>query len=289
MSVNIDPIKDIYPFEQHFFDLKGNRYHYLDEGSGETFLMVHGNPTWSFMFRKLVLEFRNTHRVIAPDHLGFGLSDKPVSFPYRLETHIDNLEAFVLGSKLDNINLLVHDWGGPIGLGFALRYPERINRVIISNSAAFAMNRIPLLIKLGKLPFLGEKLIVDLNLFARAATRMTTVNPLEDKVRAGYLLPFSERREDRTGILRFVQDIPMKPEHPSFETLLGIEHGLWMFREKPVAIIWGLRDWCFTHHFFERWVDFFPHAETLALEHAAHLLLEDAIDDIIPFLHHFLD
>ena len=288
MTADIQAIRDIYPFESHYFELKGCRYHYVDEGSGEVFLMVHGNPTWSFMFREMILEFRKTHRVIAPDHLGCGLSDKPPAFPYRLETHIDNLEALVLGLKLNDINLLVHDWGGPIGLGFALRYPERIKRIIISNSAAFAMNRIPWRISIGRIPYVGRKLIVDMNLFARFATLMTTVRPLSEQVRAGYLLPFAGGPQDRTAILRFVEDIPMGPDHPSFELLLGIEHGLWMFREKPVAVVWGMKDWCFTPLFFERWVDFFPHAETLTLDNAAHLLYEDAVQDLVPFFHHFL-
>lgn len=286
--VNIESIKDIYPFESHFFKLKAYNYHYIDEGKGEPFLMVHGNPTWSFLFRNLILEFRKTHRVIAPDHLGCGLSDKPPNFPYRLETHIDNLEAFILGKKLHNITMLVHDWGGPIGLGFAIRYPEKIKRIIITNSAAFAMKELPWRIKLGKCPWLGKKLIINMNIFVKAAVRMTTENQLTSKVKAGYLLPFA-KAEDRMAVLRFVEDIPMGPEHPSFEVLLGIEHGLWMLRDKPVAVAWGMKDWCFTPKFYERWVDFFPHAETVKLPNAGHWLFEDALPDIIPFLRHFIN
>jgi len=287
--VDIDAIKDIYPFEPHFFKLKEYNYHYVDEGKGEPFLMVHGNPTWSFLYRNLILEFSKTHRVIAPDHLGCGLSDKPPNFPYRLETHIDNLEAFILGKKLENITMLIHDWGGPIGLGFAVRYPEKIKRIIITNSAAFAMRDIPWRIKMGKWPWLGKKLIVNMNLFVKSAVKMTTEKPLTNKVKEGYLLPFARSAEDRMAVLRFVEDIPMGPEHPSFEVLLGIEHGLWMLREKPVAVAWGMKDWCFTPKFYERWVDFFPHAETVKLPNAGHWLFEDALSDIIPFLHHFID
>ena len=286
--IDIRSIKDIYPFESNFFKLKEHNYHYVDEGNGETILMIHGNPSWSFMFRDLICEFRKTHRVIAPDHLGCGLSDKPPDFPYRLETHIDNLEAFILGKKLDNITLLVHDWGGPIGLGFAVRYPEKIKRIIITNTAAFAMKEIPLRIKIGKLPWIGRQLIVNLNLFLKAAIKMTVEIPLKESVKQGYLLPFVATKEDRMAILRFVEDIPMEPDHPSFEVLLGIEHGLWMLRNKPVAVIWGMKDWCFTPKFYERWINFFPHAETLSLNNAGHWLFEDAPQDIIPFLYHFL-
>jgi len=287
--IDVRPIKDIYPFKPNFFELKEHKYHYVDEGSGETILMIHGNPTWSFLFRNLIIEFRKKYRVIAPDHLGFGLSDKPPNFPYRLETHIDNLEAFILAKDLRNITLLIHDWGGPIGLGFAVRYPERIKRIIITNSAAFAMNEIPWRIKIGKCPWLGKKLIVNLNLFVKAATVMTVEQSLEDNVKQGYLLPFANSPKDRMGVLRFVEDIPMEPNHPSFEVLLGIEHGLLILRNKPIAVAWGMKDWCFTPRFFERWVDFFPHAETLELNHAGHMLFEDAINDIIPFMHHFME
>ena len=281
-------IKDIYPFESHFFKIKQYNYHYIDEGEGDPIVMVHGNPTWSFMFRNLISEFSKTHRVIAPDHLGCGLSDKPENFSYNLESHIDNLEAFILSKNLEKITLLVHDWGGPIGLGFAIRHPEKIERVIISNTAAFSMDEIPLRIKLGKMPWLGEKLIIDMNLFVKCATTMTTTTPLSTQVKNGYLLPF-QNKSDRTAVYQFVKDIPMSPLHPSIETLLGIEHGLWMLREKPIAIIWGMRDWCFTPKFYERWIDFFPHAESLKLKDAGHLLYEDAIDDIIPFINHFIE
>lgn len=285
--IDIEPIKDIYPFKSEFFKLKKYKYHYIDQGVGEPIVMVHGNPTWSFMFRELITEFSKTNRVLAPDHIGCGLSDKPHDFSYTLETHIDNLEAFILSKNLENITLLVHDWGGAIGLGFAVRHPEKIKRIIITNTAAFSMDKIPFRIKMGKVPWLGERLIVDMNLFVRCATIMTTKKPLSPQVKQGYLLPF-ENRADRTAVFQFVQDIPMDPLHPSMETLLGIEHGLWMLRDKPIAIIWGMKDWCFTPKFYERWIDFFPHAETLPLQNAGHLLFEDAPKDMIPFIKHFL-
>ena len=150
------------------------------------------------------------------------------------------------------------------------------------------MDVIPWRIACGKIPWLGEKLIVNLNLFAKAATKMTVQKPLSKEVIQGYLFPF-QKKKNRIGISRFVQDIPMDPEHPSFEVLLGIEHSLWMFRERPVAIIWGMKDWCFTPVFYERWIDVFPQAETLELNHAGHWLFEDANDDIVPFIEHFME
>jgi pimeloyl-ACP methyl ester carboxylesterase len=141
---------------------------------------------------------------------------------------------------------------------------------------------------MGKIPWLGKKLIVNLNLFAKAATKMSVEKPLSKDVIKGYLMPF-QKKSNRIAISKFVEDIPMDPEHPSFEVLLRIEHSLWMFREKPVAIIWGMKDWCFSPTFYERWIDIFPQAETLELKHAGHWLFEDANDDIVPFIEHFMD
>ena len=149
--MDISEIKDVYPFKSNFHKIKTYNYHYLDEGKGDPVVMLHGNPSWSFLYRNLILRISKTHRVIAPDHLGCGLSDKPPNFPYRLETHIDNLESLMLELNLNNITLIIHDWGGPVGLGFAVRYPKRIRRLVILNSSAFSFNLIPFRIAVCKL------------------------------------------------------------------------------------------------------------------------------------------
>ena len=285
--MDISEIRDLYPFKSRFHALKEHRYHYIDEGNGEPVVMLHGNPTWSFMYRDLILEFRKTHRVVAPDHLGCGLSDKPGDFPYRLETHIDNLENLLLSLKLKNINLLVHDWGAPIGLGFAVRHPKLIKSLVILNSSAFSSNQLPWRIAVCKLPVVGEFLIRRCNLFSLAATRMTVENPLSDEVRRGYLLPY-DSYENRVAINRFVRDIPIGPEAPSYEALLEIEHGLWLLRENPVCLVWGMKDWCFTPAFLERWLVYYPQAVTLRLRNAGHYVQEDCGEELIAFVRHFL-
>lgn len=285
--MDISPIKDIYPFKHNYFKLKKFNYHYIDEGKGEPIVMVHGNPSWSFLFRKLISELSRTNRVIVPDHLGCGMSDKPQNFQYRLETHIDNLEEFLLSLGLQNINLLVHDWGGPIGLGFAVRYPERIKRLMITNTAAFAATRIPWRIAACRIPWFGEKMIRNINLFCRASVRMTTVKKIPDDVKKGFLLPY-DSYENRIAVYNFVKDIPMVPEAPSYEVLVGIEHGLWMFREYPVAIAWGMKDWCFNESFLKKWKKIFPHATVLPIYNAGHYLFEDEPEQIIAFLKKFL-
>ena len=282
-------IRPLYPFKSHFLELRGNQYHYVDEGSGEhTILMVHGNPTWSFLFRDLIKEFSSEFRVIAVDHLGCGLSDKPQNHNYRMENHIDNLESLVLHLNLKNITLMVHDWGGAIGMGFAGRHASRVKRLVIMNSAAFAIKHMPWRIGLCRIPQISDYLIRRLNLFVRAAQVMTTVKPMSPTVKLGFRLPY-DSYEHRIAILRFVQDIPTGPESPSFESLLEIEHGLWKFRRMPVTLIWGMRDWCFTPKCLENWRERFPLASVLELPDAGHFLIEDAKIEIRDHLHKFFD
>ncbi|MDD3119307.1 MAG: alpha/beta fold hydrolase, partial [Victivallales bacterium] len=165
--MNTADIDELYPFKSNYYVVKGYKYHYLDEGQGAPMVMVHGNPTWSFFYRRLIKEFSRTHRVIVPDHLGCGLSDKPQNFEYRLETHIENLESLIVALKIDAITLVVHDWGGAIGMGFAVRHPHRIKSLIILNSGAFSMDVMPWPIWLCRLPWLGEVMVRKFNLFAR--------------------------------------------------------------------------------------------------------------------------
>ena len=134
----------LYPFKSHSLDLDSYRYHYLDEGQGETLLMLHGNPTWSFYYRNLILDLKKTYRCVVPDHMGMGKSDKPQNYPYTLSQHIDNLVALVSELSLKDITLVVHDWGGAIGMGFAVRYPEKVKRLILFNTAAFLSKKIPI-------------------------------------------------------------------------------------------------------------------------------------------------
>ncbi|MBT3889925.1 MAG: alpha/beta fold hydrolase, partial [Planctomycetaceae bacterium] len=121
-----------YPFQSNFMELDdGNRLHYVDEGSGPPVLMVHGNPTWSFYYRHLVQSLQDRYRAIAVDHVGCGLSSKPQRYPYTLTQHIQNLTLLMEHLELDGVHLVVHDWGGPIGLGMAGKFPEKIRSLTI--------------------------------------------------------------------------------------------------------------------------------------------------------------
>lgn len=272
---------DLYPFEPHYFThADGIRQHYVDEGAGETIVMLHGNPTWSFFYRDLIKRFRGERRVIVPDHIGMGLSDKPQAYPYRLERHIANLDALLRQAAPEGkITLVMHDWGGAIAMGWATEHINRVARLVILNTAAFPFPRIPLRINVCRIPGFGALAIRGLNAFAGLATLMTTVKPLTPEVRRGFLKPYNNW-ENRIATLRFVQDIPMSPTHPSFARLKTISDKLPQLAEIPMLIQWGGKDWCFDDFFYEEWVKRFPRAELGYYGDAGHYLLEDNGEEI---------
>lgn len=281
--------EDEYPFASKFFDLGGTRYHYIDEGSGNPLLFVHGNPTWSFAWRNLVKELSPDYRTIAVDHVGCGFSDKPQNYSYVLQQHVENLCRLIESLDLKQITLVAHDWGGAIGMGAAVRLPDRFARFVLLNTAAFPGGRIPQRIALCRLPLFGPLAVCGFNAFARAALRRAVVHPerMTPAVRTGYLAPYGNWA-DRIAILRFVQDIPLKRTHPSYATLAGIGQQLAQFQERPMLLLWGERDWCFTVDFLNEFQRRFPNAGTVRFPDAGHYLFEDAREEILPPLREFL-
>ncbi len=286
---SLEPFSDLYPFESRFIELGPHRMHYLDEGQGETLLMLHGNPTWSFYYRNLVKGLRSQYRCVVPDHIGCGLSDKPQKYNYTLSQHIENLAVLVDRLNLDHLTLVMHDWGGSIGMGLAVRAPEKIKRLIFFNTAAFISDRIPFSINLCRYPVIGPLAILNFNLFARMATSWACkqTNRMVGKVRKGYLAPYNSPR-NRIANLRFVQDIPLTPDIPSYPVVEHIESQLGYFRDRPVMIVWGMQDFCFTEYFLDRWKKYFPNAEVHEVEQAGHYVVEDADEEIIPWMIQFL-
>jgi haloalkane dehalogenase len=286
---SVEPFRDLYPFESHFIELDSYRLHYVDEGQGETLLMLHGNPTWSFYYRNLIKGLRSQFRCVVPDHMGCGLSDKPQEYNYTLSQHIDNLAALIDHLNLDKITLVMHDWGGSIGMGFAVRHPDKVKRLVIFNTAAFLSDRIPFIINLCRNPIIGPLAILQLNLFAKLGASWASKQPgrMRGKVRKGYLAPYNSA-ENRIANLRFVQDIPMTPDIPSYPVVEHIESQLGYFRDRPVMIIWGMQDFCFTEHFLDRWRQYFPNAEVHEVKDAGHYVVEDADEQIIPWMIRFL-
>lgn len=279
--------RKLYPFASHYLKLDGHAYHYLDEGQGEPLLLVHGNPTWSFYWRDLIVGLRDEYRVVVPDHMGCGLSDKPRRYPYRLAQHAENLSRLIRALDLRHATLLVHDWGGPIGLRAALAEPQRFARYVLFNTAAFRSREVPWRIRICRWPLLGRLAVQGCNAFVLGALRMAVTRPLPAAARAGLKAPYNSWH-NRQAVWRFVKDIPLRPSHPSFSTLAELEKALPRLRGQPMLIAWGMRDWCFTPAFLARFVQLFPHAHLHRLEQAGHYVVEDAHEQILPLVRDFL-
>ncbi len=284
-----ESLREIYPWKSHWANVPGlseKAQHYIDEGSGDAILMLHGNPTWSFYYRELIRFFSERYRVVVPDHIGSGLSEKPEKWTYRLEDHIGNIERLVEKLNLKNITLVIHDWGGAIGMGFATRHPELVKRLVILNTAAFYLKDIPKRIQFCRIPLLGEWFVRQLNGFAYPATWMASVQGLPESVKQGYLYPYNSY-QNRVGVSRFVRDIPLETDHPTYATLRKIEENLKKLN-LPTLILWGGQDFCFHKAFFERWKQIYPHARAVWFENAGHYVVEDAKDQVLSEIQLFL-
>jgi haloalkane dehalogenase len=272
----------------------GLRCHYIDAGQGDPVVMLHGNPTWSFYYRGLVADLARDHRVIVPDHIGCGLSDKPDDrrYDYRLRQRVDDLEALLDHLVwMERVTLVLHDWGGMIGMAYASRFPQRIGRIVVLNTAAFLMppgKKLPWQLWIVRNTPLGPFLVRGLNLFSWGLVRYGVVRPLPPAVRAAYLKPYRSWR-DRIAVLRFVQDIPLHPRDPSYHLVLSVQEGLHRFAGVPMLICWGARDFVFDDDFLAQWQRHFPAAEVHRFADAGHLVLEDAGDRIVPLVRDFLE
>ena len=222
----------LYPFTSRYTSIGGLNYHYLDEGAGEPIVMVHGNPTWSFYFRALINGLSPRFRIIAPDHIGCGLSEKPGldRYEYRLRNRVDDLENLLCFLKPEGkMTLVLHDWGGMIGMAYALRHPDRVGRIVVMNTAAFLPPRgkrfqIRLrLVRDGKL--LSNILVLGFNLFALAALVMAPHKRLSNDVKAGLLAPYN-CWNNRLATLKFVEDIPLRAADPSYALAKHVDDNL---------------------------------------------------------------
>ncbi len=284
-----------YPFTGRYLEMSGLRLHYLDEGSGEPVVMLHGNPTWSFYYRNLVLALRGSYRCIVPDHIGCGLSDKPGDdrYVYTLESRVDDLERLLdhLGIA-SGITLVLHDWGGMIGMAYAVRFPSRVRRLVILNTAAFHLpreKRLPITLRLCRDTRLGAFLVRALNAFSLAASFIGCKrHPMPAALRRLYRLPYDSWR-NRIATLRFVQDIPLSPGDRSYDLVSRTEAGLGALSALPMAIFWGELDFVFDGAFLAQWERRFPRAEVHRYPDAGHYILEDAKDEIVPLIARFLE
>lgn len=289
--------RTLYPFEGRRFDRGGGiRMHWLDEGpaDGPPVVMVHGNPSWSIYYRSLVVALRDRHRCIVPDHVGMGLSDKPSDreYDYTLESRIDDLDRLLEHAGVaGGVTLIVHDWGGAIGMGWAVRHPERIARLVILNTGAFHLpggKSFPAPLALTRTP-LGALLVRGANAFARTATHVcVTKHRMPRELRRAYVAPYDDW-DARIATLRFVQDIPLRPGDRAYDRISEIAAGLAQLRTTPALVCWGMKDFVFDRHFLEEWEHRLPQAEVHRFPDAGHYVLEDEGDAIVGLVRRFVD
>ena len=284
----------LYSFAPHYLDIAGNRLHYVDEGSGEAVLMLHGNPSWSFFYRDLIRELMGGHRTVAPDHIGCGRSDKPddASYEYTLASRVSDVSSLVEELDLRDITLVVHDWGGMIGMAWAVQNVQRLSRLVVMNTAAFPLmddKRIPAALSLARTPGLGALLVRGANAFARGAVRScVTRAPMSKEVAAGYLEPYDSWAH-RIAVHRFVQDIPLHDGHRAYPLVRETADSLDRLAGIPMLICWGMKDFVFHSEFLDEWIARFPAAEVHRFSDCGHYVLEDASEEIVTLVRHFLE
>ena len=270
--------------------------HFLDEGPRDApiVLMVHGNPTWSFYYRNLVLALRDRYRCIVPDHIGCGLSDKPGEdrYNYTLERRISDLGALMDHIQTKKpVHLVVHDWGGMIGFGWAVAQVDLIASMVVANTAAFPLpteKKLPAALWLVRNTKLGALLVQGLNAFSGLAARVAFKKPVSTQVRNAYTGPY-DSWHNRIATLRFVQDIPLGPGDPGFDIVSDTELKLPAFSNKPCLLAWGEKDFVFDLHFLRKWKRIFPRAKVLSYPDCGHYIFEDAGQPLTQAVSDFLD
>ncbi|MDR2871510.1 MAG: alpha/beta fold hydrolase [Xanthomonadaceae bacterium] len=286
-----------YPFTGRYIEVRpGIRMHYLDEGprDGEVVVMVHGNPSWSYYWRKLVLGLRDRYRCIVPDHVGMGLSDKPDDRHYRytLQSRVDDLDTLLSNLNVDRpITLVVHDWGGIIGLGWSLRDMTMVRRLVILNTAAFplpAAKKMPWQLAFGRSSRIAGLLIRGFNAFSGLASYVGVAKPMPKPVRKAYVAPYDSWAH-RIATLRFVQDIPLSENDAAWPLLTELGRRLPEYANRPALIGWGMKDFIFDRHFLDGFRQALPQAQVHAYEDAGHYVLEDKADVLVSEIRNFLD
>ena len=292
MDLQTSTFGGTFPFAPHYVEVEGLRLHHVDEGSGEPVVMVHGNPTWSYLYRNFVPAIAEAgFRAVAPDLVGFGRSDKPWDGPYTLEGHIESFTGQMLALDLRDITLVVADWGSPIALSFASEHPSRVKRLVILNARPRPFERadqLPAMFATFRQPISGEVLVQGLNAFIEGMIphgihkkeRVTAT--LMDAYRA----PFPDYNS-RAGILAFARGHPIGPSHPAYERERRTSEWVAGFRG-PSLLVCGLRDHGYGASALGVWRELLPEARVHTMDDAAHYLQEDAHERIVPWILEFL-
>jgi len=286
-----------YPFTPQRMQVRpGIALSYLDEGprDGEVVVMLHGNPSWSYYWRHLVLGLRDRYRCIVPDHVGMGLSDKPddAAYRYTLQSRVDDLDTLLDKLGIDGpVTLAVHDWGGMIGMGWAMRHAARVKRWVVLNTAMFTLPEakpMPWQLSLGRDLKIGGLLVRGFNAFSGLASYWGVERRMPADVRRAYVAPY-DNWHNRISTLRFMQDIPLREGDPAWELVSAAGRALPSFADRPAFLGWGLRDFVFDKHCLDAMTRAWPQAEVTAFNDANHYVLEDKHEVLVPAIRRFLE
>ncbi len=277
--------KSEYPFASNYFDINGQKLHYIDEGNGETILFVHGTPSWSFDYRNVIKKLKADFRCVAIDHIGFGLSDKPEHYDYSTQNHSKTLEKLVIEKQLDHITLVVHDFGGAIGLNFAIHHPEKIKRLVVLNSWLWSSKTDPDFLKLSKI--LKSPLIPFLYRYLNFSPKFILPQSFGDhkiskQLLKQYTKPFADKTQ-RNGALAFARSL--LNDQDWFEELWSKRQTI---SNKPALFIWGMKDPVIRPDYLEKFQSDFTNSITVKLETSGHFPQEEQADKVTKAMLDFL-
>jgi len=293
-KMSVKGFEDIYPFESKFKNINGHDLHYIDKGKGKPVVMIHGNPTWSFYYRRQIKDLSQNFRAIAMDHIGCGFSDKPDAnaYNYTLESRIKDLDTLINALDInEKISLILHDWGGMIGLAWAVDHMDRIDKIIITNTAGFLLpeeKKFPLRLWLIKyIRLFAIPAVLGLNIFARGALYLGSETKLSAKVKKGLTAPYNSWK-NRIATLKFVQDIPISEKDTSYSIVKHVDENLKRLDESSLMFLWGAKDFVFDLAFLNEFKKRFPGACSHTFHDAGHYLFEDKPEETARLIKAFL-
>lgn len=278
MGTNTDWInREEYPFKSHFYHTEQGKMHYVDEGKGDPIVFIHGNPSWSFQFRNVIKKLSKTNRCIAPDMIGFGLSDKPRDFSYLPKDHARMIDDFLESLDINNITIVVGDWGGPIGLSYAINHPERIRNLVITNTWLWSVKNDWYYQAFSKFVGgpIGKMLINSRNFFARDIVKMASGKKPSKEVHKHYLKPL-EKKKERKGSWVFPGQVV-----GSWKWLDSLWEKREVLKEKKTIFVWGMKDIAFREKELKRWMETFPEANVKRFEKVGHFVAEENPEGLI--------
>lgn len=275
-----------YPFESKYLNLSCGKMHYIDEGQGPVIVMVHGTPAWSFIYRNLIKILRTRFRCVAMDMLGFGLSDKPDDFSYKPRAHAANFEALMNHLQLKDITLVVHDFGAPIGLAYAINHPQNIRNIVMLNTWTWSLSKHNTFSKASKY------LVGPLGKFLHSKLNVST----------GTLV--NELLGDQSNLPEAIQEQYIKalgqPEQKvrslaCARELVGVSkwyEELWQSRKNiqdiPTLILWGERDKLVKIEALQKWKRFFHECYVIHFEESGHFLQEENAEELANYVSNFV-